>query len=472
MNKTELVAAIKERGGHAEYSTRRLELQQQLQSLMDEAGETTTKVMTDYQKMTIELNKANTKPLLKEHLKKLGINSSENATMLQLRNIAMDKIYDLAVADGTDPIGFGKHGSRSYQEILQEEKGYVDWVITTSREGQANPRLHRLAQWLTLNLDKKPVGNADSPWKKKSASKGAATSPTPPSPQSTMGEGTTQMFKEMMSAIQELKSEVADLQGERRGSRPRRETHGRGHGIDQQLCEGSEVKASEPMGSATPPSTGSRLSELSHMAAQALEDKAWDLVPGFFQALVGQNRTLLMEVGCGPDSQIATAVQEAAGYESAASRCALWNSCDLSTTEGLQLTLSRIDLEDPLVVWMSPPGSAYSPIQNLNSRNHNQQDVLAQKRLAARRVYTSCCVVYQYCVQKGIHVVWEMSDRSLAWRLPIVQRLKQKYELYEAVTKGCAVNLRSREHGPFFASEGMEGANHTPPVVSVSGPPV
>ena len=227
------------------------------------------------------------------------------------------------------------------------------------------------------------------------------------------------------------------------------------------------MKASEPMGSATPPSTGSRLSELSHMAAQALEDKAWDLVPGFFQALVGQNRTLLMEVGCGPDSQIATAVQEAAGYESAASRCALWNSCDLSTTEGLQLTLSRIDLEDPLVVWMSPPGSAYSPIQNLNSRNHNQQDVLAQKRLAARRVYTSCCVVYQYCVQKGIHVVWEMSDRSLAWRLPIVQRLKQKYELYEAVTKGCAVNLRSREHGPFFASEGMEGANHTPPVVSV-----
>ena len=182
MNKTELVAAIKERGGHAEYSTRRLELQQQLQSLMDEAGETTTKVMTDYQKLTIELNKANTKPLLKEHLKKLGINSSENATMLQLRNIAMDKIYDLAVADGTDPIGFGKHGSRSYQEILQEEKGYVDWVITTSREGQANPRLHRLAQWLALNMDKKPVVNVDSPWKKKSASKVAATSPTPTSP--------------------------------------------------------------------------------------------------------------------------------------------------------------------------------------------------------------------------------------------------------------------------------------------------
>ena len=43
--------------------------------------------------------------------------------------------------------------------------------------------------------------------------------------ESTMSEGTTQMFKEMMSAIQELKSEVADLQGERRGSRPRRETH-------------------------------------------------------------------------------------------------------------------------------------------------------------------------------------------------------------------------------------------------------
>ena len=75
---------------------------------------------------------------------------------------------------------------------------------------------------------------------------------------------------------------------------------------------------------------------------------------------------------------------------------------------------------------------------------------MAQKRLEARKVYTSCCVIFQYCLQKGIHVAWEMSERSLAWRLPIIQQLKKKCEVYEAVTSGCAVNKRDKAKGRFL----------------------
>ena len=157
-----------------------------------------------------------------------------------------------------------------------------------------------------------------------------------------------------------------------------------------------------------------------------------------------------MEVCCEPDSLLTTEVQRAAGYEAAASRCSLWNSCDLGTKEGLKLVLERVNLEQPVCVWIAPPEGPYSPLQNLQSRSPQQQETLNQKRLEARRVYTSCCVVFQYCLQKGIHVVWEMSERSLAWRLPIVQKLKEKYRLQEVVTQGCAVNLRESPKGKFL----------------------
>ena len=191
-------------------------------------------------------------------------------------------------------------------------------------------------------------------------------------------------------------------------------------------------------------------SDLNPAAAQALEERAWSLVPSLFQGLVEQGRTALMEVCCAPDSQLASAVQTLAGSETAASRCSLWNSCDLGTSEGLDLVLKRIEIEQPVVVWMSPPEAPYSPLQNLKSRTSEQQEELARKRLEARRVYTSCCVVFQYCIQKGIHVVWEMSERSLAWRLPLLQQLKKKFGLFEVVTKGCSVNLRDAPKGKFL----------------------
>ena len=79
-----------------------------------------------------------------------------------------------------------------------------------------------------------------------------------------------------------------------------------------------------------------------------------------------------MEVCCEPSSLLATAVQSLAGSETAASRCSLWNSCDLGTSAGLDLVLRRIEIEQPVVVWMSPPEAPYSPLQNLRTRTSEQ----------------------------------------------------------------------------------------------------
>ena len=89
--------------------------------------------------------------------------------------------------------------------------------------------------------------------------------------------------------------------------------------------------------------------------AQQLERQAWDLAPNLFQGLAAQDRVVLMEIACEPDSALTAAVQSLMGSEEAAVRAALWNSCDLGTSAGVKLNLDRIQVERPQQVWISPP---------------------------------------------------------------------------------------------------------------------
>ena len=51
-------------------------------------------------------------------------------------------------------------------------------------------------------------------------------------------------------------------------------------------------------------------------------------------------------------------------------------------------------------------------------------------------------MVWHYCIQQGIHVAWEWSEKCDAWRLPLIQDLFRRYEPHMSVTKGCQVKLR------------------------------
>ena len=66
------------------------------------------------------------------------------------------------------------------------------------------------------------------------------------------------------------------------------------------------------------------------------------------------------------------------------------------------------------------------------------------------RVYVGTCIIFHACIQKGVHVTIEMSERCQAWRLPLFAKLRAKYSLHEAVAKGCRVGLRAGPQEPLL----------------------
>ena len=184
--------------------------------------------------------------------------------------------------------------------------------------------------------------------------------------------------------------------------------------------------------------------QLSAGRASQLEHESQLLIPGLFQALVGFGRPVLMEVACDSDSVLSRVIQEEVGCEGAALRASLWNGADLSTSAGVRMVLERIGLENPSTVWLSPPCGPFSPMQHTNARTPEQSEELKRKRDQAKRIYAGAAIVFRYCVQHGIHCAWEMSEKSDAWRLPVLQNLLRKFPLHVSVAHGCRVGLRDK----------------------------
>ena len=170
-----------------------------------------------------------------------------------------------------------------------------------------------------------------------------------------------------------------------------------------------------------------------------------DMAAGAFDQLTQESETILLEVACSPESRLSACVQETAGRKEAAVRCAQWNGCDLGTGAGVKMILGQIDRLKPKHVYISPECGPYSPIQNMNQRTEMQKQELETKRREVLKQYVGASCVYQHCIQSGIHVTWEWSERCQAWRLPLVQKLQEKYQPFVVVTHGCRVNLRDNE---------------------------
>ena len=190
--------------------------------------------------------------------------------------------------------------------------------------------------------------------------------------------------------------------------------------------------------------------------ARHLEKNSLSVVPSLVQQLIardghGGTRAVLLEVACAPDSPLTEAVRAKTGEMQSASRCGLWNASDLSTPEGLRFVLDRIRIERPQQVWINPPTSPFSPMQAINQRSEAQRQELSEKRREAMKVYVGVCCVFHTCIQLGIHCTMEMADRCDAWRLPLFQRLRDKYSLWSAITKGCRVQLRDNASGKYSA---------------------
>ena len=214
--------------------------------------------------------------------------------------------------------------------------------------------------------------------------------------------------------------------------------------ITEDLSEQRDLSASQRLSIFL---KASKVQALSESKARSLEAQAWAVVPSLFQNLVSYNRPYLLECS-EQESRVMHQVRAQTRQERAASHCATFNGCELATDEGIRLIMQRIDVEQPMHVWLRPVGSPFSPSQNRNQRSEEQSRVLAEKRQHAIRTYVGATCIVRHALQKGIHVTLELADRSEAWRLPVLTRLQRKYGLYQAVTKGCRVGLKDKEGIP------------------------
>ena len=175
------------------------------------------------------------------------------------------------------------------------------------------------------------------------------------------------------------------------------------------------------------------------------------MVPKLFEGLVARDRQQLVEITEDTESALTSAVCSLAGEDQVASRAASWNGCDLRTSSGIKLTLARLRYEKPRHVWIALPCEVFSPCQNLTRRNEAQKEDLARRRREAHRQCIGACCVFHTCVQLGIHVSWVWPVQCQAWRLPVMQRLSQRYHLHEGVARACSLGLRHPKTQKFLS---------------------
>ena len=184
---------------------------------------------------------------------------------------------------------------------------------------------------------------------------------------------------------------------------------------------------------------------LSYVTSKSLEYKSQMVVPNMFEDLIGESRVELLEIACEPDSILSKTFQDKTGRSDAACRSSLRCGHDLATREGLLLVLEQVRSLRPKRLWISPPCGAYSPLQNINQRTPAQIQALKSKRATANLIYASTLEIAKTCLQIGIHVTVELSERCEAWRLPVFQKLRFEMGLFTAVTKGCSVGLKGQD---------------------------
>ena len=80
-------------------------------------------------------------------------------------------------------------------------------------------------------------------------------------------------------------------------------------------------------------------------------------------------------------------------------------------------------------------------MQHVNQRSEKQVQELKKKCETCMRMYVGGLIIYSHCAQKGISATWEWSETCDAWRLPLVQRVFEKFQPHMVVTKGCRVQL-------------------------------
>lgn len=160
---------------------------------------------TNMREWMAQLNKASKK---KAALQEFCVNTLQltitgNETIAILQQKATEKIYQISSASSQDPMGFGKHSTKTYGEVLANHPDYVRWGQQQMEEGEASVRLSRFIMWAT----KQEAPETSEP----------PTLPKPVKYQERMevdGHLSPGSASRLIKTVETLKQELADLKEE------------------------------------------------------------------------------------------------------------------------------------------------------------------------------------------------------------------------------------------------------------------
>ena len=181
---------------------------------------------SEYQEWLRLLKQAKTKKVTLQKFvgEKLKLTNVDHMTVAQLELQALRKIYEIAKPHRTDPIGFGKFSAKTYSEVMEEDKGYCNWIQKTAAENPTgcDPRLLRFSQWLEINSKEELIPEDQAPSKikvpvslSKATKKGSSSEATSSSPTTSTTSRETKM-ETMMAMMSDIKGEVDKIKEEQK----------------------------------------------------------------------------------------------------------------------------------------------------------------------------------------------------------------------------------------------------------------
>ena len=450
LTQPQMVLSLRAYGEEAPKTWTRVQLMARLKEL-EAQGEvtapTTKKMKTPLEEAVKELNRAAArKATLQKYVQEgCGLTITGNETISVLQQKAMTHLLATVEASAKDPLGFGKYSTQSYEHEDQRSS----LLRVGHPDGEGGPVLGLPEALCEVVGDSQASGSQgdgqdqDRHWRDCGAGQAGGL------PQGRHGQDDHPYDGE-------AGDDAANDDPGGRHLLERPGSHDPAAGVGGlQLGPGSPSlegrQGSAPSQSDGPARCGDEAGcgpgrEMSMVASQAIACKADRVVPNMFEELVGRDRPRLMEVLCDSGSILSETFVARTQQSECAIQCGLWNGHDLAKPEGLKLVLEQIYSLRPKHVWVSLPNQAFSSLQNLNQRSQAQKLDLKAKRALAIRVYESTVEIAETCVQLGVHVSVELSERSEAWRLPSLQKLRFQMGLRTTVVKGCAVGLRGMDN--------------------------
>lgn len=201
--KPEWVEFLKSHGEHVPPTWTITQMKAHWSEICENAKETEADRMK--QELTALNKAANKKGVLQLHLQNMGLEVNPNKTIAQLVNQGTQKILSQYEPMGSEPVGFGTHGAKTFQELFDTNPQYIQWVLKTDQEDPeaGGFRLKRLARWARQHMCK---GHRMETPKK------PVTSPRSVSSFSLVEKQTEDAIKlqENVEAVEKLRKELED----------------------------------------------------------------------------------------------------------------------------------------------------------------------------------------------------------------------------------------------------------------------